>query len=77
MFSLIYNKILPNRGWFSTPVFVKKSVRDHVIIFIVVGDLSSISLYSVLFVTIQVSSADHVRANSTLKLVKGDIYRPP
>ena len=57
-----------NRGWFSAPAFVRESVCDHVIIFIVVGDLSCLSLYSVWFVTIPVSSADHVRANSTLKL---------
>ena len=35
-FSRIYNKILRDHGWFSTPIFVKESVRDHVVIFTIV-----------------------------------------
>ena len=35
VFGRIYNKIL-DRDWFSTPVFVKESVRDHVVIIIII-----------------------------------------
>jgi len=57
VFGRIYNKIL-DRDWFSTPVFVKESVRDHVIIFIIIVIVIVIVIIVIIVMTLSVPRSE-------------------